>query len=76
VEYVLNDRDPRRYKPLVDFCISTALTADFQSGSAFDRESSHFRASLNAERFRSGEEGSACPIGTEMPPVAVQRLGR
>ncbi|KAK8843981.1 hypothetical protein IAR55_006774 [Kwoniella newhampshirensis] len=36
VEYVLCDQDPRRFKPLVDFCINTALNADFQSGSAFD----------------------------------------
>lgn len=36
IEYVLNDRDPRRYQPLIDFCINTALSADFQSGSAFD----------------------------------------
>jgi proteasome activator subunit 4 len=33
---MLNARDPRRYQPLVDFCIKTALAADFQSGSAFD----------------------------------------
>lgn len=45
MEYVLNDRDPRRYKPLVDFCINTALTADFQSGSAFDCEPSRVQAS-------------------------------
>ena len=37
IEYVLNDHDPRRFKPLVDFCINTALNADFTSGSAFDR---------------------------------------
>ncbi|EIW66071.1 hypothetical protein TREMEDRAFT_35609 [Tremella mesenterica DSM 1558] len=36
IEYVLNDKDPRRHKPLVDFCINTALSADFASGSAFD----------------------------------------
>ncbi|WVR08974.1 hypothetical protein IAU60_006033 [Kwoniella sp. DSM 27419] len=36
VEYVLCDQDPRRFKPLVDFCITTALNADFQSGSAFE----------------------------------------
>ncbi|OCF42973.1 proteasome activator subunit 4 [Kwoniella heveanensis CBS 569] len=36
IEYVLCDQDPRRFKPLVDFCINTALGADFQSGSAFD----------------------------------------
>lgn len=38
IEYVLNDRDPRRFKPLVDFCIQTGLDADFTGGSAFDRE--------------------------------------
>ena len=38
IEYVLNDHDPRRFKPLVDFCISTALNADFNGGSAFDCE--------------------------------------
>ncbi|BEI84863.1 hypothetical protein CcaverHIS002_0502640 [Cutaneotrichosporon cavernicola] len=36
VEYVLHEQDPRRYKPLVDFMLETALAADFQSGSAFD----------------------------------------
>nr|XP_018259276.1 proteasome activator subunit 4 [Kwoniella dejecticola CBS 10117]OBR81434.1 proteasome activator subunit 4 [Kwoniella dejecticola CBS 10117] len=36
IEYILCDQDPRRYKPLVDFCINTALNADFQGGSAFD----------------------------------------
>lgn len=36
VEYVLHEQDPRRYKPLVDFMLSTALSADFQGGSAFD----------------------------------------
>nr|XP_019049698.1 proteasome activator subunit 4 [Kwoniella bestiolae CBS 10118]OCF28628.1 proteasome activator subunit 4 [Kwoniella bestiolae CBS 10118] len=36
VEYILCDQDPRRFKPLVDFCINTALNADFQGGSAFD----------------------------------------
>ena len=36
IEYVLNDRDPRRHRPLFDFCINTALNADFNSGSAFD----------------------------------------
>ncbi|WWD21364.1 hypothetical protein CI109_105848 [Kwoniella shandongensis] len=36
VEYVLCDQDPRRFKPLVDFCINMALNADFQAGSAFD----------------------------------------
>ena len=36
IEYVLNDHDPRRMKPLVDFCINQALSADFMSGSAFD----------------------------------------
>ena len=39
IEYILNERDPRRNKPLVDFCMNTALGADFNSGSAFDRES-------------------------------------
>lgn len=38
IEYVLNDHDPRRMKPLVDFCIDQALSADFTSGSAFDCE--------------------------------------
>lgn len=36
VEYVLHEQDPRRYKPLVDFMLNTALAADFQGGSAFD----------------------------------------
>ncbi|WVQ63803.1 uncharacterized protein L199_001958 [Kwoniella botswanensis] len=36
IEYILCDQDPRRFKPLVDFCINTALNADFQGGSAFD----------------------------------------
>nr|XP_019009928.1 proteasome activator subunit 4 [Kwoniella pini CBS 10737]OCF48709.1 proteasome activator subunit 4 [Kwoniella pini CBS 10737] len=36
IEYLLCDQDPRRYKPLVDFCINTALSADFQGGSAFE----------------------------------------
>ena len=37
VEYLLIDHDPRRYKPLIDFCLNTALNADFHGGSAFDR---------------------------------------
>ncbi|ORY33092.1 putative membrane protein [Naematelia encephala] len=36
IEYVLNEQDPRRFKPLIDFCVNTALGADFNSGSAFD----------------------------------------
>ncbi|WRT69165.1 uncharacterized protein IL334_006149 [Kwoniella shivajii] len=36
IEYILGGQDPRRYKPLFDFCIHTALNADFQGGSAFD----------------------------------------
>ncbi|WVQ81077.1 hypothetical protein IAT38_003199 [Cryptococcus sp. DSM 104549] len=35
IEYVLLDADPRRFKPIVDFCIKTALNADFESGTAF-----------------------------------------
>lgn len=38
IEFVLVDQDPRRYKPLVDFCMETALAADFQGESAFNRE--------------------------------------
>ena len=38
IEYILNERDPRRNKPLIDFCMDTALNADFNGGSAFDRE--------------------------------------
>ena len=36
IEYVLHKRDPRRFKPLVDFCVDLGLHADFQGGSAFD----------------------------------------
>ncbi|ORX39177.1 putative membrane protein [Kockovaella imperatae] len=36
IEYILNERDPRRNKPLIDFCMDTALNADFNGGSAFD----------------------------------------
>ena len=38
IEYMLNERDPRRNKTLVDFCMNVALGADFNSGSAFDRK--------------------------------------
>lgn len=38
IEYVLCDHDPRRFKPIVDFCINTALNANFQGASAFDRK--------------------------------------
>ncbi|KAL7421289.1 Proteasome activator BLM10 [Cryptotrichosporon argae] len=36
VEYILHEQDPRRFKPLVDFMLTTALAADFHGGSAFD----------------------------------------
>ena len=36
IEYVLHQRDPRRFKPLVDFCLDLGLHADFLGGSAFD----------------------------------------
>jgi proteasome activator subunit 4 len=53
IEYVLNDRDPRRQKPLVDFCINTALSADFTGGSAFDRESRSYVERLT-QQWRDG----------------------
>lgn len=36
LEYVLNEQDPRRYKPLVDFMLDSARTADFHADSAFE----------------------------------------
>lgn len=38
IEYILHERDPRRYPELMDFIITTAKNADFASGSSFDRE--------------------------------------
>lgn len=42
IEYILHERDPRRYPELMDFIITTAKNADFASGSSFDRESLYF----------------------------------
>lgn len=35
-EYILHEQDPRRFKPIVDFVMENALSADFQGDSAFN----------------------------------------
>ncbi|KAK4685506.1 proteasome activator subunit 4, partial [Tremellales sp. Uapishka_1] len=36
IEYILQESDPRRYKPLIDFMLDTAFHADFASEGAYD----------------------------------------
>ncbi|WOO84927.1 Autophagy-related protein 22 [Vanrija pseudolonga] len=54
VEYCLHEQDPRRYKPLLDFMLDTALGADFEGGSAFNlsRRVQLSRSVLRSLRWR------------------------
>jgi proteasome activator subunit 4 len=36
IEFLMHNRDPRRYLPLFKFLIQTGLDADFANGSSFD----------------------------------------
>nr|ODN78210.1 proteasome activator subunit 4 [Cryptococcus depauperatus CBS 7841] len=36
IEYILCEQDPRRFRPIIDFCIQTALNANFSGASAFN----------------------------------------
>lgn len=38
LEFILHERDPRRYPELIDFVMKTAKSADFANGSSFDCE--------------------------------------
>lgn len=77
IEYVLNDQDPRRFKPLIDFCMDIALSADFNAGSAFDRTfGRRVDGHCGADGPCSRTTGAGCPIRHSMSTVALQRLVR
>jgi proteasome activator subunit 4 len=78
IEYVLHEQDPRRFKPLVDFMLNTALAADFQSGSAFDlnRRVQLVRSVLRCFRWRFTSHAPAfeewCFKGFDCPYAEVR----
>jgi proteasome activator subunit 4 len=80
LEYVLHEQDPRRFKPLVDFMLNTALAADFQGGSAFDlsRRVHLVRSVLRCFRWRFSSHASQfeewCFKGLDCPYAEVRRV--
>ncbi|WVQ73567.1 hypothetical protein IAR50_003145 [Cryptococcus sp. DSM 104548] len=54
IEYILCEHDPRRFMPIVNFCMDTAMNADFQGAAAFQltRSVQLVRSSLRCLQWR------------------------
>lgn len=77
MEFILHDRDPRRYPALMDFIIKTAKSADFAGGSSFGCKSRTFLMHHERAADKSSDTPSpAHPVLRSMPTVEVYALGR